>query len=336
MASPWRTIQKALATLQPNQRALVRAGIYAQSLVMNRAGSATAPITVAAYPGERPIVHPGGSGSMDYPLRITAGAAYFRFAGFIVEGGPLDTTMNVWISDGQRQSEPPPTHNIEISGCEIRSGMGTGVLVSPNTDSVQLIGNSVHDNGDGSTQHQGLYFQGQNGLIANNLVYHQLNGFGIQVRGNYPDPDTTVEIPARNVIVTANTVVDNSLSGIMVENNATFTTVINNISSANGSYGVRGYNNDSGEILPGNLAYNNDGFGNHSGQFGNSSGLVIDFSLGNMLGDPMFVNPPGHDYHLLAGSAAVDVSLGPFSPGIDYDLLTRPRGPMPDLGALER
>jgi hypothetical protein len=201
---------------------------------------------------------------------------------------------------------------------------------------VQLLGNSVHDNGDGSQQHQGLYFQGQNGLIANNLVYHQTNGFGIQVRGNYPDPDTLVEIPARNVILTANTVVDNSLSGIMVENNATLTRVINNVSAFNGSYGVRGYNNGSGEILPGNLAYNNDGYGNQSGQFGNSSGLIINFSLGNLLGDPLFVDPLVRNYHLLAGSAAVDVGLTPYSPGTDYDGLSRPRGPSPDLGAHER
>ncbi|HEX9283311.1 MAG TPA: hypothetical protein VF882_05940, partial [Gemmatimonadales bacterium] len=69
---PWRTIQHALDTLLPGQTALVRAGTYAQSLVMHRAGTAKAPITVRAYPGERPVVHPGGSESMDYPLRITA------------------------------------------------------------------------------------------------------------------------------------------------------------------------------------------------------------------------------------------------------------------------
>ena len=304
---------------------------------MNRAGTAIAPITVAAYPGERPVVHPGGSGSMDYPLRITVGAAYFRFAGFIVEGGPLHSTMNVWISDGQRYPpEPAPTHHIEISGCEIRSGMGTGVFVSPNTDAVHLIGNSVHDNGDGSRQHQGLYFQGQNGLIMNNLVYHQTNGFGIQVRGNYPDPDTIVEIPARNVIVTANTAVDNSYSGIMVENNATLTTVVNNITAFNGTHGVVGYDNGSGQILPGNVAYNNDGYANPDGGFGNTGGPVIDFSGGNVLGDPRFVDRLFNDYHLMSGSAAVDVGLLPVSPADDYAGRSRPRGPMPDLGAHER
>jgi hypothetical protein len=330
---PWRTIQRALNTLRPGQRALVRKGTYTQSLVMTRAGTAAAPITVRAYPGERPVVHPGGSGSMDYPLRVTAGAAYFRFSGFVVEGGPLHTTTNIWVSDGQRQSEPPPTHHIEISGCEIRSGMGTGLLVSPNTDSVQLLGNSVHDNGDGSRQHQGLYFQGQNGLIANNLVYHQTNGFGIQVRGNYPDPDTEVAMPARKVIVTNNTVVDNSLSGIVVENTASNVLVVNNISASNGSHGVVGYDNESGAVLPGNRAHRNLAWDNSSGGFGNTDRPVIDFSAGNIVGDPRFVGSQRRNYRLRAGSPAANRAIPALA--MRFDREGRPRS-RPDLGAFER
>jgi len=330
---PWRTIQHALDTLLPGQTALVRAGTYAQSLVMHRAGTAKAPITVRAYPGERPVVHPGGSESMDYPLRITAGAAYFRFAGFLVEGAPLHTTMNIWVSDGQRTRPPAPTHHIEISGCEIRSGTGTGLLVSPNTQAVQLLGNRVHDNGDGSRQHQGIYFQGQDGLLANNLVYHQPDGFGIQVRGNYPDPNTILPIPAHNVIVTNNTVVDNSLSGIMVENNASQVIVVNNISAFNGSHGVLGYDDDAGVVLPGNLAHHNLAWGNGSGSFGNSGRPVIDFSGGNLVANPRFADTRRRNYRLRAGSPAANRALAAFAPPVDQVGRRRSR---PDLGAFER
>ena len=332
-AHPWRTIQHALDVLRPGQQALVRAGTYTQSLVMERPGTAAAPITVRGYPGERPVVHPGGRGSMDYPLRITAGAAYFRFSGFVVEGGPLHTTMNIWISDGQRTQSPAPTHHIEISGCEIRSGVGSGVLVSPNTDSVQLLGNRVHDNGDGSRQHQGIYFQGQNGLIANNLVYQQRDGFGIQVRGNYPDSDTEVELPAHNVIVTNNTVVDNSLSGIMVENNASDVLVVNNISAFNGSHGVVGYDNESGGVLPGNRAHRNLAWDNSSGGFDNSARPVIDFSAGNIDGDPRFVAYQRRNYRLRAGSPASNRAIPAFAMPLDRAGRRRSR---PDLGAFER
>jgi Right handed beta helix region len=332
---PWRTIQKALDTLRAGQVALVRAGIYRQSLVMRRAAFAKAPITVRAYPGERPVVRPGGSDEMDYPVRITAGAAYFRFAGFVVEGAPLHTTMNVWVSDGQRK-QPYAAHDIEISGCEIRRGTGTGFFVSPNTDRVHVLGNFVHDNGDGSRQHQGIYFQGQNGLIANNVVYHHTDGFGIQVRGNYPDPDTEVQTPANNVIVTNNTVVDNSLSGIMVENNATNTTVVNNISAFNGSYGVRGYDNGESNVLRGNVAYNNLVFGNRSGPYGNESRPVIDFRRRNFVANPRFVDARRANFRLGSASPAVNRALPAFAPRIDLAGRGRFRRSRPDLGAFER
>jgi hypothetical protein len=330
---PWRTIQRALDTLRPGQQALVRRGVYRQSLVMERAGTAAAPITIRAYPGERPVIQPGGSGSMDYPVRLTAGAAYVRLAGFVVEGAPLHSTMNVWISDGQRESGPSPTHHIEISGCEIRAGTGTGLLVSPNTQAVQLIGNNVHDNGDGSRQHQGIYFQGQGGLIANNLVYHQTNGFGIQVRGNFPDSDTTREVPARDVIVTNNTVVDNSLSGIMVENSASEVLVVNNVSALNGSHGVVGYDNGSGGVLAGNRAYNNLLWDNSSGPAGNSGRSVVDLSRGNIVTNPRFVDPQRRNYRLRAGSPAANRALPAFAPPLDR---TGRRRSKPDLGAYER
>jgi Protein of unknown function (DUF1565) len=333
---PWRTIQRALNTLAAGQIAYVRGGTYTESLVMRRGGSARAPITVRNYPRERPIVHPGGSGSMDFPLRVTAGAAYFRFQGFVLENQVHHGNQNVWISDGQRYSGPPPTHHIEISNCEVRNGISTGIFVSPRTAAVHLIGNLVHDNGDGAHQHQGIYFQGQNGLIANNVVYRQPNGFGIVVRGNYPDPDTEVPIAARHVIVTHNTSVENSLSGIVVENNATYTTVVNNISAFNGSHAVRGYNNDSGEILPGNVAFNNLGFGNRSGQFGNSSGKVIRFLGPNLTGDPRFLDRDAGDYRLAAKSPALGRANARYSPSVAFGGRARPRRSRPDLGAFER
>jgi hypothetical protein len=328
LAQPWRTIQKAFNTLRAGETALVRGGIYTQSVVMTRSGSAVAPITVKNYPGEQPVIHPGGSGSMDYPVRITAGAAYFRLQGFLIENAPLDTTVNVYISDGQVQ-QPQAAHDIELRDNEIRNGMGTGVLVAPWTERVHLIGNSVHDNGIGTAhQHQGLYFQGQHGLIANNAVYDQPNGFGIQVRGE----DTS--IAANDIIVTENTAVGNSLAGVVVENTASNVKVVNNVSAFNGTYGIYGYY-CCGPTLPGNVGFNNVLYGNGSGATRNSSGTIVDFSGGNILSDPRFLNRAGADFHLQAGSAAVDSALLNFSPAFDRDELARPRGAAADIGAHE-
>jgi hypothetical protein len=257
------------------------------------------------------------------------GAAYFRLRGFVIENAPLDTTVNVYISDGG-EPQPEAAHDIELRDNEIRNGMGTGVLVAPQTERVHLIGNGVHDNGIGEAhQHQGLYFQGQDGLIANNDVYNQPNGFGIQVRGQ----DTS--IAANNVIVTENTAVGNSQSGIVIENTASNVTVVNNISAFNGSYGILGYY-CCGPILPGNVGFNNVLYGNPGGATRNSSGTIVDFSLGNLLGDPFFVDRASADFHLRPGSGAIDRALFGFSLGFDRDELSRPRGLAADIGAHEQ
>jgi Right handed beta helix region/Protein of unknown function (DUF1565) len=329
LTSPWKTIQKSLNTLRAGETALVRTGTYAESIVMQRAGSALAPITVKNYPGEKPVIQPKGTTSMDYPVRITAGAAFFRLQGFVIENGPLDGTVNVYISDGG-QSQPQAAHDIELSGNEIRNGMGTGLLVAPRTNNVQIVGNLVHHNGIGTVhQHQGLYFQGQNGLIANNVVYDQPNGFGIQVRGE----DTA--IAANNVIVTGNTSVGNSLAGFVIENTAANVTVVNNVSAFNGTYGIFGYY-CCGSNQPGNVAYNNLLYSNGSGATRNSSGTVVDFSGGNLTGDPLFANRGADDYHLLAGGAADGRSILAWTHRVDRDGVARPLGIGPDAGSYER
>jgi Disaggregatase related/Protein of unknown function (DUF1565) len=325
-SAPWRTIQRALNDLQAGQIAYVRAGTYSQSIVMRRAGTATAPITVRNFPGEDPVIQPGGTGSMDYPVRITAGAAFFRLSGFVIQKAPLDTTVNVWVSDGQT-TQPAAAHDIEVSDNEIRSAVGTGMLVAPNTKNVHVLRNSIHDNGTGTAhQHQGLYVQGQDALVANNLVYSQPHGFGIQVRGE----DTAVA--ANRVMVVDNTSVGNQLAGIVVENTATNTTVVNNVSAFNGTVGIYGYY-CCGSSLPGNVAYGNLLYGNADGPTG--GGSVIDFSKDNILADPKFVNRVGLDFHLGSGSAAIDRALGPYSKRDDRDGYPRPTGAAPDVGAYE-
>jgi hypothetical protein len=300
---PWRTIQKALDTLRPGQTAAVMAGVYRESLVMRRAGTALAPITVQSYPGEMAIVQPAGVGEMDYPLRITSGAAYFRFRAFVVEDAPLDTTVNVYVA---AQDKPYP-HDIEISGCEIRSSTGTGLLAEPNSFRVKVLGNVVHDNGLGTAhQHQGIYFQGKDGVIARNVVYGQPNGFGIQVRAG-----------AKRVLVANNTAVGNSLSGIVVENSATRVTVVNNISAFNGGWAVYGYDSGEGPVLPGNVAHHNLGYENGSGGFSNGGRPVIDFSADrNVVANPKFVDRDVHDYHLRPNSPARDKGDPRYQPNL--------------------
>ena len=53
---PWKTIGKAAASLQPGDTALVRSGIYRESIAVRVSGTADNRITIQAHPGETPIL----------------------------------------------------------------------------------------------------------------------------------------------------------------------------------------------------------------------------------------------------------------------------------------
>jgi hypothetical protein len=67
VSAPWRTVQKALDTLRPGQRALVRSGTYREDLLMTRSGRASKPITLTAYPGARVVLRLASTTGDAYP-----------------------------------------------------------------------------------------------------------------------------------------------------------------------------------------------------------------------------------------------------------------------------
>lgn len=51
-AQPWKTISKATPLVQPGDTVFVKAGTYRETVILTQSGTATAPITLAAYPGQ--------------------------------------------------------------------------------------------------------------------------------------------------------------------------------------------------------------------------------------------------------------------------------------------
>lgn len=314
---PWKTIQRALRRLRPGQRALVRRGTYVADHVVERSGTRTAPITVAAYPGERVVLRAAATSGDTYPLRVTSGAAFVRIQGFVLELAKGISSTNVYF-EGR-------AHDVELSRNEIRFSQDQGVFLERSTRNIHLIGNRIHDNGRGheSGQHQshGIYIEGADHLVANNVIYNHPFGFGIQI---YPENTGTV--------VVHNTVVGSGHSGIVIGGDGGVSNIAirNNVLAFNASFGVQ---MDS-ECPQAVSIDRNVIHGNRSGAIeGGCSG--VNASGGNLTSNPRFVAPGGRDYRLSPGSPAINRARGDFSLRIDARGRRRPLGGGYDVGAFE-
>ena len=328
---PWRTIQRGLDAVRPGDTVVVRAGTYRENLAFTRSGRQGAPVTLRSYSGERVVLRPAASGP-SYPLRIKN--AYSKVQGFVIEGASASNTVNVYVTER--------AHHATLAYCEVRDAeRGSGIFVDHAAYRINIVGNTVYGNNEPGEQHQAIYYEASHGVVANNVVYGQTNGFGIQIR-------TDVSSGPTDVLVANNTVTGNSLGGIVVEHTASRLTIVNNISAFNGGTGIRGYFSDgdhpddpagSGNVVHHNLVFANRGYGNlysDAIRSGPSAGRRILGFGPNLSGNPRFVSLASADFHLRTRSPALGRSLRKYTPRRDRDGKLRHRRASLDLGAFER
>lgn len=304
LAAPWATLQHALDTLSAGQTVYLRGGSYGAWTTESRSGAAGAPITVTAYPGESPTI----TGR----LKIAGSWVTVSHLHFLGSTSANTNGVLIYLSGGD---------HVTIADNELDHANMSAIYVGDpgnGADYATIVGNDIHDNGTHVNHDHGIYFgTGAFGLIAGNEIARNY-ARGIQC---YPDCDNTV--------IANNTVVGNQRAGIQIGDEAGESSdadlVVNNIVASNGDIGIRSYWGGApgvGDTVQDNLVWGNAG--------GDLAGPGLTF-VGNTVANPLFVGPT--DFHLTAGSPAVDAALAAYAPPLDLD--GRARSGAPDLGAYE-
>jgi len=339
-SAPFRHLTKAAATAtQPGDTVIIMDGTYDNEgvvapnvvVILYYSGTAGNPITFRAQNRGKAILDSMNSSTT---TSCDGASAYFGLKsvsfiviqGFVIQRG-CDSGI---LTDGA-------AHDIIIRWNEIRNvanhtvtdQMGrSGIYLHASEYNFIFDGNSFHDIGrtDGQTLlhfDHGIYSQGQNMTIINNIFYNMNRGFSIQIADG-----------ASNWLVANNTFAFGNANGeagqIMFWNTNSNITVRNNIfHNPNGSAMTRYAATISGSAFDHNLVYG-------------VSTLISDvtgFTIGtNQIGvDPLFVNASTapYDFHLQPGSPGIDAGVNLSAVLSDLDGVTRPQGASTDVGAYE-
>jgi hypothetical protein len=223
--------------------------------------------------------------------------------------------------------------SVRVNDCEfVNTETESAIYVSNIADDVQLIRLHIHG-GDFFTtsnsfgHNHAVYYTGSNGLIED-CIFHDLPGWGLHMyySGSAPYPSDN--------IVQGNLVYDygklcNSAAGILVtsgeRNQVRYNVVRDGLAlSGNGAIGIdiagsdqevyhnTTYNNSwygifaansTNAIIKNNIAYANG----TDFEFAGATGLT---QSNNLIGtDPLFVDEEARDFHLQAGSPAIDYGV---------------------------
>ena len=344
-AQPFRTIQKAAGLVNPGDGVLVNDGVYtggSNIVSISRSGTSANWIVFQA-------VHRGGAvidGQNNASANgISISGNYIKVAGFEVR----------WVSESGIEAYAgnelvAVSHDVVIAGNNVHhigrvcdDGTGGHVGIVAYASNLVIEQNLIHDVGrfgpgensscsPSSTNWQnhdhGIYHAvGDSVIVRNNIFYnnvhgwsyHRYSGGGATAKGVYilnntfatPNPNK-----AGHIIIAAVT------SGLVIANNIFYqpNSVGINFDAADG--GVW-----SGAVVENNLS-------TVGVATSGISGVTLVGSMANI--DPVLLNPAGFDFHLQAGSPAINAGFAlPLLVTNDFDGVSRPRGGAYDVGAYE-
>ena len=196
----YNTEAAAIAPLAAGDTLYIRAGTWTKQWnfqTPNKSGASGAYITMAGYPGERPVIqyeYVATTGTPYGPIRHWGTRGYFIFRNFVVNGIDSASTTSWYIPDGN--------HHITLEDIELKNINSSGLFVKATSD-ILIRNVTVHDLQPHPTSRRyGIYVSsGTNITLENNHIYNCPGG-GLTVYAN-----TTV---VQNLVIRNNVIHHNN------------------------------------------------------------------------------------------------------------------------------
>jgi parallel beta-helix repeat protein len=121
LASPWRSINTAVANLKAGDTLYVRGGTYVEVININVSGTAAAPINITSYPNEFPVID--GQNKIptnDWAALVSIGGNYINMSGFEVKNSFAYYSRGVNISGAHNTVSKFNVHHIQDNGMLIQ------------------------------------------------------------------------------------------------------------------------------------------------------------------------------------------------------------------------
>ena len=329
LAQPFLTLRRGVTAAGPGDTIIVQDGTYpggcrdnnSYALAINKAGTPAAWITLKAE-------HKWGA-TLDAEnvchsfINLGAKAAYWVIQDFRIING---YSGGIWTDSGADYITVRGNEIAYIGRHYLDSIIGIcGSYADTSSHDLTFDGNVLHDIGrtDGPqlAHDHALYLHSQNSTIVNNVFYQPIQGWGIQTASSFSGLIANNTFHGQNASREGHIMLWDSDGSVVIRNNIFY--------------------------APRRQAITQDIFSSTSCTIDNNIVYGAGISLGAPLAcassnnslntDPMLVNATRapYDFHLLAGSPAIDTGATVPAAPTDNDGIPRPQGKAYDIGAFE-
>ncbi|HEY3003487.1 MAG TPA: right-handed parallel beta-helix repeat-containing protein [Kribbellaceae bacterium] len=232
--APYCTITKAMSQAVAGDAVYIGSGSYAETVKPLVSGTASAPLTVTAWPGKHAVIGAGKTFGANIASRAYIVIDGLTFADTVYDGIYVTGSNHITVSGNEVRGAGSPAQSQTAPAISIRS-----------TSASTVSGNTVHHNSG-----HGIYVtSGSTGItVSDNTVSYSAEGWRRNANGiNVVSPGNTV---LRNVTH------DNEDSGIQFYTGGNDNLAALNVTYNNGDHGIDNLNVTGGRMI-GNTVYGN-------------------------------------------------------------------------------